>query len=114
MEQYVDIPILKNLPLISKVMPYYDYAYSSVWVLRNLCKQSRELWVNNKDAIARMLQKQTLTIYSNIINEFTIDILKKGHKYKLYKFIFMNFSEYKFIIQVLDELPELDIAEISL
>ena len=114
MEKYVDIPILKNLPLISIVMPYYDYAYPSVWVLRNLCKQSRELWMGNQDAVARMLHKQSLTIYGKAVNEFTIDILKKGQKYKLYKFIFMYFSEYKFIIQVLDELPGLDIAEICL
>ena len=114
MEQYVDIPILKNLPLISIVMPYYDYAYSSVWVLRNLCKESRELWMGNQDAVARMLHKQSLTIYYKFVDESTIDILKKGQKYKLYKFIFMEFYEYNFIIQALDELPGLDIAEIIL
>ena len=99
-------------------MPYYDYAYDCVKVLRSLWKRSRELWNDNQDAVSRMLIKQTATIFHELIDENTINMLKKGEKYKLFKFIFkhVNLKKttfcYKHFDRILDEMPQLEIEKL--
>ena len=116
----MNIGILTNLPLISKTMPYYDYAYECVKVLNSLWVKSNRLWNDNQDAISRMLIKQTATIVYEIIDDKTIAVLKKGNKYKLFKFIFKHKPsarvtfDYHWFGKLLEEFPKLEIVRLTL
>ena len=65
-----------------------------------------------------MFQKQTIDLIDKITDENTIKALKRGHKYKLYKFRMLihptiedeNRMEYK----LLDEFQDLEMNEIYL
>ena len=113
------IGVLNNLPLISLVMPYYDYAYDCVVVLKSLCKKSQELCNNNEDAISRMMIKQTAIIYHENIDELTCNMLNKNNKYKLFKFRFEHMNQYntrhsyKLLFQMLDEMPQIEIEQLE-
>ena len=67
-----------------------------------------------------MLFKQTATIIHEVIDHNTISMLKKGEKYKLFKFKFMhnNLKKttfcYKYFARVLEEMPMLEIESLVL
>ena len=110
-----EIGAFKSLPIISLILPYYDYSYNSVKMLKELNSISRQLWVENKLAVSKMWIKQTLEIH-NKIDEHTIKALKRGDKYMLFKFIinteFRN--PCKMIIWLLDAFPLIEIEKIKL
>ena len=98
-------------------MQFYDYAYESVKVIRSLCRESRSLWTNEPDVIARMFKKQTIELSDQqTYSSGTINILKKGNRYKLFKFIFpitnCNLINDQIKIPILDEMPNIDIEKI--
>ena len=78
--------LFTKLPHIYLIMPFYNYAYDSVKLIRSLCHESREVWLENKDTITRMFTKQTISIFQQEIDEYMIKVLKKFDRYKLYKF----------------------------
>ena len=104
------------------VMSFYDYAYESVKVIRCLWQKTRNLWINQQDVLARIFIKQTIYLKisweeASIFDERTIKVLKKGSKYKLFKFsfrIFYDQSRIKLFYRMLDELPGLLIDQIYL
>ena len=98
-------------------MPYYDYAYDSVRIIRGLCQQTRNLWINEQDVILRMFEKQTISIEEDQpIDENTIRILKRGDRYKLFKLDIVvdsdNKDRFGIFCQMLDEMPEFEISMI--
>ena len=97
------IDILTNLPLISVVMKYYDYAYDSVRLIRTLCTHSRKIWLENQDVLTRLFVKQTLQISFKTVDHLVIKTLTRGNRYKLFKFILSfdgeNFNENQDIIE---------------
>ena len=64
-----------------------------------------------------MFTKQTINLRWCVIDENTIKLLKRGNRYKLYKFIiqlnYLNQQQVKTVYQMLDQMAELDISEIS-
>ena len=81
--------LITRMSNIYWIIPFYDYAYDSVRVLRSLCQDTRYLWVNEQDVIIKMFQKQTIHIKKNQqIDKKTIATLKKANKYKLFKLDF--------------------------
>ena len=78
--------LIKKMSNLYWILPFYDYAYESVKVLRSLCHDTRNLWINNQNAIIRMLEKQIIYIEnSHLFDEKTIATLKRECKYKLFK-----------------------------
>ena len=97
-------------------MPFYNYAYDSVKFIRSLCHDSRDLYINNFDAITRMFEKQTIKIDRNKIDENTIKILKKFDRYKLFRLKItinaFNNSEVEMLFNMLDQMPELELVSL--
>ena len=95
-------------------MPFYNYAYDSVKLIRSLCHDSRDLYINNQDVIINMFRKQTITIGRQRIDDLTIKALKRGNWYKLFKFSITIDGDDKERIEMfykmLDELPNLEIT----
>ena len=109
--------LLLKLTNIYLIMPFYNYAYDSVKLIRSLCKDSRNLWLDNQDAISRMFTKQTIFIEHQRIDEKTIEVLKRGNRYKLFKFSIIIDSKdkerIKMFYKMLDEMPVLEIKRIK-
>ena len=117
MEAYnIHKDLLTKLTNIYLVMPFYNYAYDSVKLIRSLCHDSRDLYINNFDAITRMFEKQTIKIDRNKIDENTIKILKKFDRYKLFKLKItinaFNNSEVEMLFNMLDQMPELELVSL--
>ena len=109
----VQSDLITRMSNIYWILPYYDYAYESVKVLRGLCHKTRTIWINNQNIIIKMLHKQTID-FGHCLNE-KIEALKKGDKYKLFKLnISIDLSgDAKTFFKILDEIPELEIAMID-
>ena len=110
----VQSDLVTKMSNICWILPYYDYAYESVKILRSLCQQTRELWINEQDVIIRMLEKQTIFIQEyQPIDEKTIEALQRGHRYKLFKLnieIDDDWESRSTILKTMvDEMPELEI-----
>ena len=109
--------LITKMSYFSQILNFYDYAYESVKLLRELCHETRDLWLNEQDAIARMFQKQTMLINNEPISIQTISMLKRNSKYKLFKFDFeidtLKDKRLQVFYQMLDELPELEICHIK-
>ena len=64
-----------------------------------------------------MFQKQTISLENQKIDEKTIKVLKRGDRYKLFKFTFQidgSRQDYnELIYRMLDEMPELEVSKIS-
>ena len=68
------------------ILPYYDYAYRSVKVLRCLNQDTRYIWTNYQDNIIDVLNKQTIHIDRyEAIDKNTALALKKFDRYMLFK-----------------------------
>ena len=112
----LNVSILDSLPLISLIMPYYDYAYDSVRVIRGLHSHSRQLWIENKSIIAGMLQKQTITVHNSKMNEKTIQEFLRGDKFMFFKFIFIMASQVEkaeLVCSMLEQMNTLEIDSIK-
>ena len=117
METYsVEKDLFTKLTNIYLIMPFYNYAYDCVKLIRSLCHDSRDLYINNQDAIIRMLKKQTLYIGRQKIDELTIKALKRGDRYKFFKFKItingLKNSEIEMLYNMLDEMPELEFGSL--
>ena len=92
------------------------YAYDSVRVVRGLCSHTRELWLNNKEIIANMLQKQTIILDSKRITKRVIRDFLRGDKYMLFQFKFIVYEEEikkaKIVWMMLEEMKTIEISEI--
>ena len=77
--------LITKMSNFNTILNFYDYAYGSVQVLRQLCRKTRDLWINQQDVIARIFQKQTVLIQKEPIDIYTIKMLKKNNRYKLFK-----------------------------
>ena len=79
--------LITKMSNICWILPYYEYAYESVKIIRWLCQKTRNLWIEDQDAIIRMLQKQIIYIdlYQPIDGK-TIECLKRGDRYKFFMF----------------------------
>ena len=99
-----------------RILQYYDYAYESIQVLRSLCRDTRNLWLNEPDATARFLEKQIIDFKSHPIDENTIKLLKRGNRYKLFKIVIsLNTKKkdrLKIIYQILEAMPKIEIYKI--
>ena len=78
--------LMTRMSYIYCILPYYDYAYDSVKIIRSLCTKTRYLWTNQQDAIIRMFTKQTMELDRAEIDDKVIRMLKKVDRYKLFKF----------------------------
>ena len=109
--------LITKMSNFNLILNFYDYAYNSVKVLRQLCKQTRNQWLNEQDVIARMFQKQIILIKNEPIDMYTIKMLKRGNRYKLFKLdIFIDTEEQdrlEVFYQMLDELPHLQICHVK-
>ena len=112
----LSLGFLDTLPLISLVMPFYDYSYDSVRVVRCLCSHTRELWINNKSIISKMLQKQTITLDCKRISKRVINDLVKCDRHMLFKFKLIFYEEEinnnKLIILMLERIKSIEISDI--
>ena len=67
-----------------------------------------------------MLIKQTGTIINEVIDDSTISMLKRGEKYKLFKFKFIQKClksttfNYKYLVKMLEEMPQLEIESLHI
>ena len=108
--------LFTKLPHIYLIMPFYSYAYDSVKLLRSLCHDSRDLWLNNQDVIIRMFTKQIIYMHGQRIDENTIKVLKRGNKYRLFKLeIDIDFNDIErteIFYKMLDEMPNIEFYEL--
>ena len=113
----VQSDLITKMSNICWILPYYDYAYESVKIIRGLCQRTRDLWLNQQDAIIRMLNKQIIHIGMKPIDDKTIEALKRGDKYKLFKLdIQINYEDkdrLQIFYRMLEELPEFEIYNIG-
>ena len=110
----VQSDLITKTTYIYLIMPYYDYAYESIKVIRSLCHKTRTIWISEQDAIIRMFQKQIIQIlYNSPINDKTIEVLKRGDKYKLFKLKIdidtKDQHQLRMFYRMLDEMPEFEI-----
>ena len=109
--------LITKMSNFNTILNFYDYAYGSVQVLRQLCRKTRDLWINQQDVIARIFQKQIILIQKEPIDIYTIKMLKKNNRYKLFKLdISIDTQEQdrlKVFYQMLDELPEIEISSVQ-
>ena len=65
-----------------------------------------------------MLKKQTIDLCEQWIDEKTIKTLKRGDRYRLYKFSFRlrnkKECQVKMVYRMIDEMPDLDINKIEI
>ena len=105
--------LITKMSYIYWIMPFYDYAYESVKILRSLCHKTNDLWKNEQDAIIRMFEKQIIHIDNRPIDEKTIEVLRRGDRYKLFKLeIGIDAKEQngiEVLYEMLDEMQELEI-----
>ena len=99
------------------ILQYYDHAYKSVRLLNQLCRDTRLIWINNKNAIARILKKQTLHIsLLQPIDENTLLTLIKSDKFLLFKLDIEidleNQLKVEMFYKMLDRMPEFEISRI--
>ena len=112
------INLLTKLTHIYLIMPFYNYAYDSVKLIRSLCQNSRNLWFNDQDAIIRMFTKQLISFGNQRIDAKTIDVLKRGDRYKLFKYSIRidgnNQERIQMFFNMLDQIPQFEIERICL
>ena len=98
-------------------MPFYNYSYDSVKLIRSLCHDSRDLYMNNQDAMIRMFKKQTLDIRERRIDENTIKVLLRGDRYKLFNIKVdidpTDIDRTEMFYNMLDAIPELEFQNIA-
>ena len=109
--------LITKMSNIYWIMSFYGYAYESVTIMRNLCQKTRNLWLHEQDVIIRMFEKQVIYLkYDQPIDEKTIEALKRGDRYKLFKLDIENYNNDEDRLQVfykmLDEMPDLEISMI--
>ena len=63
-----------------------------------------------------MFKKQTIDLQWQKVSESTIDVLKRGDRYKLFKFLIeldtKNLAQLRIIYQMFDRLPGLEISKL--
>ena len=99
------------------ILNYYDYAYESVRILRSLCKNTRQQWIDEQKAIVNMFQKQTMHINDEPIDHNTLKMLKRGDRYRLYILdIGLDSTDRKrpyVFYKMIEQMPDLKISKIS-
>ena len=110
--------LFTKLPHIYLIMPFYNYAYDSVKLIRSLCHDSRDLCIKNLDVIMKMFTKQTIDLEYQRIDELTIKVLKRFDRYKLFKFKVLidgNDNErIEMFYKMLDEMPQFEFILLTL
>ena len=74
--------------------------------------------INEQDTIIKMFQKQTIDLGNHSIDEKTINVLKRGDRYKLFKLdVIINMNDQdrvEVFYKMLDEMPDFEIQKILL
>ncbi|CAI2362593.1 unnamed protein product [Moneuplotes crassus] len=123
--------LMTNLPLASKILPYYGYADQCKVLMTKLRRDSREIWLENEQIFLQaypgkgclmkyILKKRVLTV----TNVFLKSLTKKGseafhgfiqrEEYKLYQIIFHVRLFSKGMLQkFLEMLSKLDLESLT-
>ena len=115
METARRINILSSLALISVTIPYYDYAYDWIKLLRNLSTKSRYIWLKYIDLLVNMPYKQIIDLMDSQIDQTTINIFKKADRYKSFKFKFRvgkDDTNIEMVLKMLEELQSIEIEKL--
>ena len=75
-----------NLVTSNFIFVTYDYAYENVKVIRWLWRKSKSLWIDQQHIVSKMFIKQTIDLFEHRIDENSIKALRRGNRYKQYKF----------------------------
>ena len=109
--------LMTRMSYIYCILSFYDYTYESVKIIRQLCTQSRKLWIEEQNAIINMFTKQTIVLKRDRMDEKTLEVLKKGDRYKLFKFIinfgYKTIDKFELITRIIDEFENIEITKIS-
>ena len=110
-----NIDLLQKMVYIYLIIPYYDYAYESVKMIKELSRESRHICNENYAAITKALVKQRIDLCTQTIDQNSINVLKRNNKYMLFKFYFYIKDEsdpyIKLILLMLDEMPDLEVEK---
>ena len=112
----VQSDIITKMSNNSWILPFYDYAYESIKMLRSLCQDTRNLYIDQQEAFIKILKKQTIDLRCQKVDKNTIKVLKRGDRYKLFKFIIELDNDYPYkcevIYNILEDMPEIEIHKI--